>query len=94
MTKPNYVMRMMATGGRILEYDTFKGTVRIWKENVKDAMKKFNYKLPFYWHFSYHHAVDYHNNLRHALSSIEDIWVKDWWDCWVFAFILAISEVN
>ena len=68
--------------------------MRIWKENGEDMMNKFKYKLPFDWHFCYHHAVDYHNNLRHALPSIEDIWVKYWWDCWVFDFILAISEVN
>ena len=42
------MMRMMATGGRILEDDTFKEAVRIWKENGEDVMKKFNYKLPFY----------------------------------------------
>ena len=29
--EPNYVMRMMATGGRMLEYDTCKETVRRWK---------------------------------------------------------------
>ena len=30
------MMRMMATGGRILEDDTFKQTVRMWKENGED----------------------------------------------------------
>ena len=88
------MMRMMDTGGHILKDEIFKETVRIRKENGEDVMKKFKYKLPFDWHFSYHHAVYYHNNLRHALPSIEDKWVTDWWDCRVFAFILAISEVN
>ena len=31
MKEPNYVMRMMATGGRLLADDTCKETVRIWK---------------------------------------------------------------
>ena len=36
MKEPNYVMRMMATGGHILKDDTSKETVRIWKENGVD----------------------------------------------------------
>ena len=57
-------------------------------------MKKFKYKLPFDWNCFYRHAVDDQNNLRHSLPPIEDTWVTDWWECRVFAFILAISEVN
>ena len=30
-------------------------------------VKKFKYKLKFDWNFHYCHAVDKHNNLRHAL---------------------------
>ena len=30
--EPNYVMRMMATGSLLLEYDTRTETARIWKE--------------------------------------------------------------
>ena len=74
--------------------DTCKETVRIWKENGEDVVKKFKYKLPFDWNFCYLQAVDYHNNLSHALPSIEDTWINDWWECRLFAFILAISEVN
>ena len=47
MKEPNYVMRMTATGGRLLEDDTWKETVRRWKENGEDVVKKFKYKLPF-----------------------------------------------
>ena len=81
MKEPNYVMSMMATGGRILAYDTCKETARIWKENGEDLVNNFNYNLPFGWHFRYLHAVDDHNNLRHALPSIEDTWVTDLWEC-------------
>jgi hypothetical protein len=38
--------------------------------------------------------VDDHNNLRHALQSIEDSWVTKRWEVRVFLFILAITEVN
>ena len=57
-------------------------------------VKKFKYKLLFDFHFCFHHAVDEHNNLRHTLPSIADTWVTDQWECPVFDFILAISEVN
>ena len=33
MKEPNYVTRMMATGGRLLSNETCKETVRRWKEN-------------------------------------------------------------
>ena len=75
MKDPNYVMRMMATGGRLLADETYKETVRIWKEHGEDIVKKFKYKLTFDWNFRYRHAVDDHNNLKHSLSSIEDTWV-------------------
>ena len=28
------------------------------------------------------------------MTSIEDTWMTDWWECQVFAFVLAISEVH
>ena len=79
INKPNYFMRMMDTGGRLLADETCKETMKIWKENGEDAVKKFKYKLPFDWNFRYRHEVDDHNNLRHSLTSIEDTWVTDWW---------------
>ena len=33
MKYPNYIFRMMATGGRLLVDDTCKETVRRWNEN-------------------------------------------------------------
>ena len=60
MKDPNYVTRMMATDGRLLADDTCKETVIRWKEKGEDVVKKFNYKLPFDWHFCYRHVVDDH----------------------------------
>ena len=37
--KPNYVMRMMATSGRLLADDTFMETVIRQKENGEDVLK-------------------------------------------------------
>ena len=72
MKEPNYVMRIMDAGGRLLADDICKETVIIWNENVEDMLKKFKYKLPFDWQFCYGHAVGDHNKLRHAPPSIED----------------------
>ena len=74
--------------------ETCKETVRIWKGNGEDVVKKFKYKLPFDWRFCYRHASDDHNNLSNSFPSIEYTWVTDRWECRVFAFIFTISEVN
>ena len=70
MKDPNYVMRIMTTGGCLLEDDTWKENVRVRKENGEDVVKKIKYKIPFDWNFHYRHAVNDHNNLSHALQSI------------------------
>ena len=49
MKDTNYVVRIMATGVHLLSDDTYKETVRIWKENGEDTVKKFKYKLTLYW---------------------------------------------
>ena len=84
----------MAAGGRLFTDDTCKEIVRRCKENGEDVVKKFKHKLPFDWHIRYRHAVDDHNNLGHALPSIEDTWMTDRWECRLLPFNLSISEVN
>ena len=64
--EPNYVMRKMDTGGCLLADDICRDTVIRWKENEEDMVKKFKYKLSFYWHFLYCHAVEDQNSLRHT----------------------------
>ncbi len=54
----------------------------------------FQYTSPFDWYLRYRHAIDDHNNLRHALPSIEDSWIKRRWDTRLFSSILTITEVN
>ena len=56
-------MRMMATGDHLFVDDTCKGTIRRWKDNGEDVMKKFKYKLPFDWHFRYRHVVNNQKNI-------------------------------
>ena len=94
MKEPNYIMSCMATGGRLLSDATCKIANRSWVEGGVNIVKSFAYALPFDWHFRYRHAVDDHNNLRHALPSIEDTWLTFRWELRVLAFILALCEVN
>ena len=94
MKEPDYVMRMMATGGALLADDTCKEVTRTWKEGGIEKSKKFSYTKPIDWHFKYRHAVDDHNNLRHALPSIEDSWRTVRWENRVFSFLLAVCEIN
>lgn len=68
---------MMATGGSLNSDQTCKSAVRKWVENGVEVVKRFTYQFPFDWHFRYRHAMGDHNNLRHALPSIEDTWTLD-----------------
>jgi hypothetical protein len=94
MKEPDYVMKMMATGGALLADDTCKEAARTWKEGGVEKSKKFNYTKPIDWHFKYRHAVDDHNNLRHGLPAIEDSWRTVRWENRVFSFLLAVCEIN
>jgi len=94
MKEPDYVMRMMAMGGALAVYETCKEALRKWMEGGIEVVCRFRYACPFDWHFRYRHAVDDHNNLHHALPSVEDSWVTHRWEIRVFSFVLAISEVN
>ena len=89
MKEPNYIMKIMATGGNL-----FTEIGREVSRRVNDVTTKFSYPWPVEIHFRYRHAIDDHNNLRHALPSIEDTWRTNHWPCRVFAYKLAVSEVN
>ncbi len=67
---------------------------RFWRSGGEDKSATFGYAKPFEWHFKYRHTVDNHNNLRHAVLSIEGTWTTDRWPVRVFQFLLAITEIN
>ena len=90
MKEPDYVMKIMATGGVLEEDDSCKETFC----GSGNARTRFKYKKPFDWHFCYLHTVDDHNNLCHALPSLDNTWVTQRWEIRVFAFLLRITEVN
>jgi len=94
LKEPNYVMKMMATGGPLILNDSCKMQRRTWTEAGLNIVKSFQFLLLYDWHYKYHHAVDNHNNLRHSLPSIEHTITMTCWEMCVFLFVLAVSEVN
>ena len=93
MKEPDYIMKMMATGGALFT-DGCREVVRHWTVRGNAMRRVFTYTKPFHLHFKFRHVVDDHNKLRHALPSIEDSWRTNRWPVRVFLFILAITEVN
>ena len=87
-------MHMMTSGGPLSVDDSCKETTCRWMEGNQNRTAMFRYARPFDWHFCYQHVVDDHNNLHHAVPSIEDSSTSNCWEICVFAFILALTEVN
>ena len=83
------MMRMMATGGPLGSTNECQETKRSCTEGDWDVERKFRYTCPYDWHFRYCHAVDDHNNMRHATPAVEDSWLTQRWECRVFSFLLA-----
>jgi hypothetical protein len=94
LKEPSYIMKMMATGGPLLANESCKEQKRRWVEGGVDTAGTFQFPCPYDWHYKYRHAVDDHNNLRHALPSIEHTITTTRWEMCVFSFVLAVTEVN
>ncbi|KAG7359200.1 transposase IS4 [Nitzschia inconspicua] len=90
MKDTNDTIKLMSTYGSLVPSQDATENVRY----VDGEMKHFKYTEPFENHNRYGHAVDHHNNIRHSDISLEETWATDRWEDRVFAFILAITEVN
>ena len=89
-------MMIMSTFGGLIVKKGQKDATRTIKEGNTTKHVPFKYHKPFANHFQVRHAVDNHNHLRHGdfSISIEDTWATKCWENRVFAFLVAISEVN
>jgi len=87
-------MKMMATGGPLLVNDSCGEQKRRWTEGGVERAGTFRFPCPYEWHYKFRHAVDDHNNLHHALSSIEHTITRTRWEMHLFSFVLAVTEVN
>jgi hypothetical protein len=94
LKEPQYVMKMMGTGGPLITNKTCKDQRQRFVKDRVEVSRTFQFPLPYDWHYKYRHAVNDHNNLRHSLPSIEGTIMTTRWELCVFSFLLAISEVN
>ena len=92
LVEPDYIMFMMTTYGTMERHG--KETGRVWKEGNQQMKTSFQYPEVFANHFRYRHIVDDHNNRRHSPISIETTWATKRWENRVFAFLLAVTEIN
>ena len=93
MKEPDYIMSLMSTYGTNLR--SGKETCHEWVDS--DGTKtttKFNYPEVMGNHFLYQHSVNGHNNKQHSPISWEVVWGMKYWPNHVFAFLLAVTEVN
>ena len=94
LKEPSYIMKMMATGGPLLANDSCGEQKRRWTEGGVERVGTFRFPCPYDWHYKFRHAVDDHNNLRHALPSIEHTITTTRWEMRVFSFVIVVTEVN
>ncbi len=59
MKEPDYVMKIVATGGTLISDESFKQVTRKWTDgDGAPKQANFQYTKPFDWHFCHHHIVD------------------------------------
>ena len=93
MKEPDYVMSLMFTYGMNSRHSG-KETQHNWKEGGVMVTKTFKYPEVVHNHFQNCHSFNDHNAKRHCPISIEVVWATKQWPNHVFAFLLAITEVN
>ena len=72
LKEPAYTMKIMSTyAGLVAPHNPFEVN-RHYVFNQQEVKASFKLQDPFANHYLYRHAVDDHNNVQHALPSIED----------------------
>ena len=92
MKEPDYVMSLMSSYGTCGRHGDDKN--REYTQNRRKRRKTFKYPEVVHNHYQYRHVVDDHNARRHSPISLEATWGTSWWPNRVFAFLLAVTEVN
>lgn len=94
LKEPDYISSQMATYGCMMQNGKETSRETRDEDGEKITEHAFKYNDTFDNHFTYRHIVDDHNNLRHQVPSIEMTWQTRRWENRVFAFLLAVTEVN
>jgi hypothetical protein len=88
-------MMIMSTSGSLANPPGSATTRTYTLPNGTRTTVRFNYAEPFYNHFKFRHQIDDHNKRRHFPISFEEIgWATKMWCNRVFAFLIAVTEVN
>ena len=94
MKEPDYTMMLMSTYGTNSTTNT-KRSQRHYKDSQgQDRKEVIAYPEVVHNHYLYRHSVDDHNNRRHSPIGLEEVWGTKNWEHRVFAFLLAVTEVN
>ena len=91
--EPDYVMSLMSIYGTLSTMSQ-RETSHEYKQGNVIHKKTFKYPEVVNNHFLYQHAVDDHNQKIHMPISMEETWGTKRWLNHVFAFLLAVMEVN
>jgi Transposase IS4 len=92
MQDVGYVTMFMSTYGTLEKKG--KETRRFIMTQGTTENKEFQYPEGIANHYKYRGLVDSHNTKRHAPISLETTWATKAWTNRVFAFLLAVTEVN
>ena len=94
LKEPEYVMMLMSSYGTLERVGGDKK--RVWTNEGGGAPIERTIKYPelVFNHFQYRDAVDAHNGSRMFPIALEETWKTNRWACRVFAFLLAVTEVN
>ncbi len=86
MKEPDYVMQIMSTWQTLREMERDPQQVQLRPMGKRHKLLS-SRESPFT-------IIDVHNQSRHSPISLKDTWATKHWPCRVFAFLLAIFEVN
>jgi hypothetical protein len=92
MQDAGYVTMFMSTYGRLEKMG--EEARRFVTTGGRIERKEFLYPEVIANHYKYRGMVDSHNAKRHSPISLETTWATKSWPNRVFAFLLAVSEVN
>jgi Transposase IS4 len=92
MKDAGYISMFMSTYGTLDITDKVARRWIITNEGI--SREEFNYSEVFANHYQYRGAVDQHNARRHSPISLETTWATKTWQHRVFAFFIAVTEVN
>ena len=94
MKEPDYVAMIMSTHSALNEVDDHATRRTFENQAGEQETKNLKYTEPFSLHYRYRHQIDDHNNRRHSPISLEETWAPKRWENRVFAFLIAVTEVN